>query len=172
MADFNDFATEKTAQMEMDYYTQRFVLWPKQFKSLSVSISLDWKKVRFSPSNTAAVEEKPGIYAFAVQHADPALPPNGYITYIGQTGGKAAHRTLRDRFGDYLREKERPKRPHVHHMLNKWDDYLVFYFAAVDTSQTDLELLEDQLNDALIPPYSKGDYSADIRKRKGIWEVS
>ena len=61
---------------------------------------------------------------------------------------------------------------HVWEFLNKWDGCLFFHFAPVDAKQADLAEIEQRLNDAMMPPYSRCDFSAEIRKRKRIWEVS
>ena len=69
---------------------------------------------------------------------------------------------LQKRFEDYLQEKKRSKRIHIYRMLNLWEDYLYFYYAEVNPTQTDLKQLEQKLLDTFIPPFSKRGYSAKI----------
>jgi hypothetical protein len=57
-------------------------------------------------------------------------------------------------------------------MLNKWKGLLFFYFAPVDPAIASLLDVEAKLNDAMIPPYSQQDFSADIRKKKNILEAT
>ena len=60
------------------------------------------------------------------------------------------------------KSKKKSKRRHIYLMLNKWEDYLYFYYAEVDPTQTDLKQLEQTLLDTLTPPFSKKGYSAEI----------
>jgi hypothetical protein len=172
MSKYLDFASHAVVQKEIEYYTQRFILRPRQLVDLSLPVVLNWQRIRFVKKYSSSVVEAPGIYAFVIQHDGLGLPPHGYVAYIGQTGAERQKRTLRDRFNDYFGEKKRPKRKHIWELLNKWDECLFFHFAPVDVKRADLAKIEQQLNDAMMPPYSRFDFSADIRKRKRIWEVS
>jgi len=83
--------------------------------------------------------------------------------YIGITGARSGTRTLRDRYKDYLREKSRNKRPAVFYMLNKYENDLFFYYVSICDPHIDLAQLEIALNDAIIPPVGRLDFSAEIR---------
>jgi hypothetical protein len=171
MPKYKDFATESVIQKEIHYYTQRFVLQPKALLDLSLSVPLTWQNIRLNAKNAASVVEKTGVYALVIRHDGPGLPPHGYVAYIGQAGADRPTRTLRTRFKEYVgNEKKRPKRPRVWSLLNKWEECLFFYFAPVDRNATDLKLIEAKLNDAMMPPYSRNDFSVDVRPRKNIWE--
>jgi hypothetical protein len=84
--------------------------------------------------------------------------------YIGITGAKGNGRTLRNRYGDYLREQKKHKRPKIHYMLNKYPDDIEFAYAAIPDPAFDLEALELDLNDAIIPPIVVKDFTAEIRQ--------
>jgi hypothetical protein len=172
MTDIVDFAAHSTRQKDFGYYCQTFTLHPKQLGSLKLPVDLKWNRIRFAKENADQVLEQPGVYAFVISHDDPGLPSHGYVLYIGQTKGKKTTRSLRVRMKEYFREQERPKRPRIYEMLNKWKGFLFFYFAAVDPAVVNLLDVEAQLNDAMIPPYSQQDFSAEIRKRKHISEAT
>lgn len=147
-------------------FQQHVILSPKQWRGFAPPEPLAWESVKFAAQNRNDVPEQRGIYAFIVQFQDhdvvpPALPPHGYVMYGGITGA-TADRTLRDRYGDYLRDQRRPKRWSIHSMLNKWSDDLYFHYAAVGADY-DLSQLETALNDAIIPPYVTNDFSAEVR---------
>lgn len=151
---------------QLKNFQQNVILSPGQWRSFVPPEPLAWDKVKFRPENRGAVPEQRGIYAFIVQFQDHgqlplSLPPHGYVTYGGITGAEA-DRTLRDRFGDYLRDQRRPKRWQIHSMLNKWADDIYFHFAPVGPN-FDLAALETALNDAIIPPYVTNDFSAEVR---------
>jgi hypothetical protein len=82
--------------------------------------------------------------------------------YAGITGFLAQNRTLRDRFGDYLRDQRRPKRVPIWSMLNKWSDDLFFHYSVVENPD-ELGKIKIALNDAIIPPYVSNDFSAGVR---------
>ena len=167
---FNDFAAHKKAQSEFGYHAQTFYLWPKQLTGLTLPVKLTWSRIRFEAANTKLIAQKPGVYAFVIQHDDGNLPAHGYVAYIGETGEDGTVRTLRDRYGDYLRNQQWPKRENIYEMLNKWEPCLYFHFAAVDVAAVDIMQVERLLNDALIPPYNKRDFSPVIKKMKRIYE--
>ena len=53
-------------------------------------------------------------------------------------------------------------------MVVCWEPILRFFFAAVDetVSSDDLKNIEQQLNTALMPPFSIGDLDAETRQMK------
>ena len=153
-------------------YSAAFRLDPLNMAALTLPVTLQWRQKPFSRENAARIAEQPGVYAFAIAHGQAGLPPHGYILYIGQVGAKSGPpRTLRARFKDYLREKSRAKRPHVAYFLNAWETCLVFHFASVDPNTVDLLDVEKRLNDAMVPPYSRADFSPKIRQMKRLVET-
>jgi len=165
----NDFATDLPAIRELMTFRQHFTLSPPLWHSFQPAPALSWQCVKFGKSTANQVPKVRGIYAFVIQFQDHDAPPivlpsHGYITYVGITGQRSSRRTLRDRYGDYLQEKERPKRVQIGFMLNNWPDDLYFHFAKVDAA-VDLAGLETALNDAIMPPYGTNDFSAAARRR-------
>lgn len=146
----------------------RFRLVPQQLIEFSCKVQLEWKVVRFAPANANAVPNGRGIYAFVVEEPDKGLPPHGYIMYIGKAGD--GQNSLRKRFRDYLQYQKRPKRPRIYRLLNQWGNVLSFYFAEIDEATVQLTEVEAALNDALLPPFCKNDFSADIRKAMNAFE--
>lgn len=124
---------------------------------------LTWNSVKFEAGNRDQIPDRRGIYAFTVMHANDHFPPHGFIMYIGITGARARERTLHDRFYEYVREQQRNKRPRVHYMLSKYSENLYFNYATVDDEHLDLEQLELDLNDAIIPPVVVKDFTAEVR---------
>ena len=149
-------------------YEQPFILSKNRWDSYTPpSIPLDWKCVKFERDNANQIPEEKGVYAFFIEPRMVKFPLHGYLIYIGQTGYKSK-RHLRKRYGDYLHEKERFKRPKVNFMLNSWEDYLYFYFAKVDTTKTDLKALETELLNTFKPPFVERGYSAHVGKPVSI----
>ena len=122
---------------------------------------MTWKRVRFAIANAKRVPSSRGVYAFVVEQPDVGLPPNAYVMYGGKAGD--GRNTLRKRFCAYFQEKKRPKRPHVHRMLNDWEDVLSFYYAEVADAAVDIHAVETAINDALLPPFVKNDFTAEMR---------
>jgi hypothetical protein len=142
---------------------RRFYVSPTRWQSSRVTIPLAWSRVKFDAQNRAAIPKARGIYAFVVQHDNDHFPPHGFIMYIGITGARSVERNLRLRYGDYLREKEKNKRPRVCYMLNKWESDLFFYFVPIPNRAINLDQLELDLNDSILPPIVIKDFTAEIR---------
>jgi hypothetical protein len=173
MANYYDFPTAQAKLAEIKTHSPEFILIPKSMQAMKLPVALSWKQTAFDKANTASVIAQPGIYAFAIQHGAMGLPPHGYIVYVGQAGADKGHkiRTLRQRFTEYFRDKIKPKRPAVHYFLNAWETCLVFHFAPVDPNATDLKAIEAALNDAMLPPFSINDFSAEVRPMKRLSEM-
>lgn len=172
MAKYYDFPSVQAKLGNLLLHAPRFPLNPKHMEALTLPVALQWEQIPFERKNAGSIMEKPGIYAFAVAHGQPGLPPHGYILYIGEVGAKKGPtRTLRARFREYFREKVRPKRQHVAYFLNAWETCLVFHFASLDPSTVDLLDIEMRLNDAMMPPFSRGDFSPEVRPLKRLAET-
>lgn len=141
-----------------------FVLDPNRWSSFSSAYNLDWRSCQFTKDNKNKVPEQKGIYAFVFQVSTKNLPTHGYILYVGIVSKSS--RTLRERYGEYLLEQRRLKRPKVSVMLQKFADALRFYFAPLETDEGALEKLEADLASAVIPPTVTKDFSPRVRKIK------
>ena len=135
-----------------------------------VTNELNWDCIHFGDADEIerVPDDKRGIYALTICHPSKVLPLHGYVIYIG-IAGRRSNRPLRDRYKDYLNEKHIQKhRPHLAYAIGTWQDVLRFCFAPVDEgfSSEDLEKLEEQMNTALMPPYSLRDLEADTKQKK------
>lgn len=142
---------------------QHFMLSPSCWRTSRVKTPINWLQVEFNKANRAAIPHDPGVYAFIVRHNNNHFPVHGFIMYIGITGAKGNGRTLYDRYGDYLREQIFDKRAKVHYMLSKYSEDIYFAYSTVTDPAIDLEALELDLNDAIIPPVVVKDFTAEIR---------
>jgi hypothetical protein len=167
-----DFANHDKAMARLSRYSQRFILSPECFKKGLTLPALTWTTVKFTATQINTVAAEPGLYAFSVVTSRIGLPPHGYVLYVGQTGAKKNSRTLRVRAGEYLKEEKSGKRRHVWEFLNKWSGHLSFHYVPVDPQTQDLEAIEKTLNDALMPPYSVNDFSAEIKAQKKAWQYT
>ncbi len=165
-----DFANEAT--QEVAKYTVSVTLSPAEMlKGGYIVSSLAWDSISYGGTEIEKVpNDKRGVYAFAICQQSAVLPPHGYILYIG-IAGRNSQRPLRERYRDYLNEKKVIRRDRIARMIGTWHKVLRFFFAPVDddVSSDELVALEKQLNTALMPPFSEGDLTADIkRKRKAF----
>jgi hypothetical protein len=154
------------ADRQIGRFRVKFVLNPKFMSRPTYRVEkLSWSSVPYGP---AGLDEVPnntrGIYAFVVSHCHPVLPRHGYVVYVG-IGGRKSNRSLRARYRDYLNTKKILKRDRVAAMIGKWADVLQFVYAPVDNSVSsdDLIALEQDVNGALLPPYSPGDRKARLK---------
>ena len=164
LIDFADEATEEVAK-----YTVGVTLSPKKMMTDRYAIpSLAWDSISYGEEELDKVpDDKRGVYAFAICRESAVLPPHGYILYIG-IAGYNSQRPLRERYKDYLNEKKVIKRDRIARMIGTWHEVLRFFFAPVDddVSSDDLKVLEQQLNTALMPPFSEKDLEADVKRKR------
>ena len=162
-----DFADE--AHRELGRYQLTFTLPPHNITATDYAFdSLPWDSILYGEADIDKVpDDKRGMYAFAICGTNGVLPPHGYILYIG-IAGRDSDRSLRARYKDYLNEHNVRKREGIARMIGDWHAVLRFFFAPVEDNVTSdqLKTLEEQLNTALVPPFSRADLSADTRRRR------
>lgn len=162
-----DFANK--ASKEIRRYMVDVTLSPQKMMADEYDInSLDWDSISYGDTDLSNIpDDKRGLYAFTVcQHSD-VLPPHGYVLYLG-IAGRNSNRSLRERYKDYRNASKVKKRVRIALMIGLWHEVLRFFFAPVDenVSSDDLKKLEQQLNTALMPPYSEGDLEADTKRKR------
>lgn len=162
-----DFANEANA--EIAKFTVPVTLSPKNMMANEQILpALAWESISYGDEELDKVpSDKRGVYAFAVCQNSDVLPPHGYILYIG-IAGRDSERPLRERYKDYLNEKRVMKRARIARMIGTWHPVLRFFFAPIgdDISSADLKTLEQQLNTALMPPFSEGDLEAETKRKR------
>lgn len=157
----HDFITKVD---ELHAACRKFLLSPQRWRTSRVKTPINWTYITFTDTNKNLVPNQAGVYAFIVRHSNDHFPNHGFIMYIGITGSNGNGRTLQNRYGDYLREQKKQKRPKIYYMLNKYPDDLQFAYAAFPDPAFNLEALELDLNDAIIPPVVVQDFTAEIRQ--------
>lgn len=161
------------AAREIAKHKINFTLNPDYMSNPCSAIQeLSWSSVKYGLDNADTVpNDRRGVYAFVVSRNDDVLPPHGYVMYVG-IGGKKSDRSLRKRYGDYLNTKKILKRDRIAKMIGTWFEVLHFAYAPVpDTiSSEDLIALEEHINSALLPPFSKGDILATIKKKQRMFD--
>ena len=166
-----DFAT--AAHAEIGRYNVTVTLTPTNIMATEFALAaLNWTSINYGPDEIEKVpDNKRGIYAFAVHHPSSVLPPHGYVLYIG-IAGRDSDRSLRDRYRDYLNQKKVVKRPRIARMIGDWHKVLKFFFAPIegDVSSEDLKKVEQQLNTALLPPFSVGDLEAGTKEKRRAFQ--
>ena len=146
----------------------KFRLVPENLTAFSCEAHLEWAVVPFTSTNASAVPNSRGVYAFVVEQSKSGLPPHGYVMYVGKAGD--GENSLRKRFRSYFQEKKRIKRPRIYRLLTQWEQILSFYFAEINEAEVPLSDVEVALNDALLPPFSKNDFSASVRSALNAFE--
>lgn len=159
-----DFA--KKSNEKLGSFRLEFMLSPELLSRDDYEIDvLKWDSIKYGNEELGKVpDDKRGIYAFVIEHRGAVIPQHGYILYVGIAGRKSK-RTLRERYRDYLNEKSVMKRSRIAMMIGNWHSVLRFYFAPVDdsVSSEDLEKLEEKINGAFLPPFSNGDFEAELK---------
>ncbi len=157
----------KKANRTLGDYRCNFILSPNLMNLGNCAInSLNWDYINFETGDKEKIpDNKRGIYAFVIRVDNNILPPHGYVMYIG-IAGKNSNRSLRARYSDYLNEKAVLKRENIAYMIGTWSTVLQFFFAPIEDeiSSKKLQKLEKQLNGSFMPPISRRDFSADLKR--------
>ena len=163
-----DLATQAIAKHKV-----RFTLHPGYMSTTAFSVDqLTWSLVKYGVDHADSVPSNTrGVYAFVVSRCSDMLPNHAYVMYVG-LGGKGSNRSLRARYGDYLNTKKILKRDRITRMIGTWSDLLHFAYAPVPNTlpSKDLVALELEINSALLPPFSKGDIKATIKKMQRMFD--
>lgn len=125
-----------------------------------VTYTHNWQKVPFDAISKNTIPESSGVYAFFIQPDIAGFPEHSYLVYIGKAGDNNDN-NLRNRFMQYIYGLKYIKRTKLNRVLNKWKEYLVFYYSEVNDG-TNISNLEDDLLDTFIP-YCNTRFSARIK---------
>ena len=162
----DDFVNASAEQLR---YQFRVDLQPDRLMARDFALQpLAWDSIPYGREGIHRVpDDKRGIYAFAIHHPSDVLPPHSYILYIG-IAGRNSQRSLRARYREYLNRRSLLKRERIARMVVCWEPVLRFFFAPVDetVSSDELKNIEQQLNTALMPPFSIGDLDAETKQRR------
>jgi hypothetical protein len=137
------------------------ILYPPFVERKNDLPNLIWNRVPFSLASRKQIPKERGVYAFAVEFSDMKLPPSTHILYIGKAGDLNSNNDLWTRYYDYIKTERRNDRPRIHQMLNQWKGFLTYFYATVDQN-TGTADIEETLLDIFIPPYNRGDFSAEL----------
>jgi hypothetical protein len=69
-----------------------------------------------------------------------------------------------------LPKNSRHGRFQVRKFLNIFTGETAFCYAPFEADKAELMRIEKRLNDALMPPYSRRDFSAEVKAAKGAWQ--
>ena len=126
-------------------HIKKFLLYPEFWKQADnqVPTRLRWNFKKFASKNLNHVPREKGVYAFILRPRYKNFLTTLYLFYVGRTT-----RTLRQRFKEYLDEKEGKGKPRkkVYKMLNQYEGDLYFYYATIDDGRRVVKCEECLLN--------------------------
>lgn len=145
-------------------HSLRFVLSKQQWGTWTNIPALAWQAVAFDTASKPTVPASRGVYCFVARPRGGGYPTGlGYPLYVGETGD-VSKAELRTRFGQYLDEAAGKGRTKMYEWLDKLRDQVDFAYAVVADTTVQLKSIEKKLSDALIPPLSDKDFSAEVRE--------
>ena len=146
---------------DIESYVNQFKMAPELWRVFDINDLPDvdfskWSSIKlispdgdkFSDEIEAVPKDVGGIYVYCIQ---PEIIPTcgSYIMYIGMT----AKQSLNTRIQQYQKEIGNDyKRDKIHRLFKKWGKYVYVHFLPVDASDVTIELLEERLIAALLPP--------------------
>lgn len=152
--------------LENELRIVRIQLFPDRWRKFCDKYDLDWQYTPFERKKVGTISNAPGVYCFHVGHSLNCLPPLGLSLY-----GGISKDSLRSRCRKYFWERHADQgRVGVRKFLQVFEDELTFSWSEVDATTVDLDVLEKDFNDAMMPPYSSKDFSADVLKGRNAWQ--
>ena len=151
---------------ELDSRTVRIALFPDRWRIFCDQYRPDWHHTPFVPEEVSKISDGPGVYCFHVGHGLACLPPLGLSLY-----GGISEVSLRRRCMRYFSEKNaKDGRLSVRRFLHVFEGELTLVWSEIDMTMFDIKQLEKDFNDAMMPPYSRRDFSAELRDARGAWQ--
>lgn len=150
-------------QNKLKISSQSFCLDIESWGKYKNKVVLKWETVKFEKGSKNKVPDSPGIYSFFVKPGIAGFPENAYLMYIGKAGDES-NNTLRKRFMQYIYGMATDKRPKLNWFLKTWGKKLYFCYAPITDKRFKLGKIEEDLNDALIPPFNENDFSTEVKK--------
>lgn len=156
----NDFIAEVK---EAKAHEHTFTLWPKLWQEYANKhgYTFKWNGRLFLATAVNDIPDKPGLYTFVIQPRVANHPLCSYLMYVGKTN------TLRRRYRNYLREKQRDSgRPKIVWLLNTYPDNVCFCYTVVQSTAS-LAKMERALLGAYVPPCNRDQLPARVRRIMG-----
>lgn len=156
----HDFALRRKQQLAIkDHRVDRFILFPEYWNAFTWATTLSWTRLKFHQSSVIHVPNNlRGVYTFVAEPGVANHPSCNYLLYVGMVEDS----NFRTRFSSYLAEPNKFKpREHVLYMIDRWRDYLWFYYSPLDPTFP-AKTLEDALITAFLPPVNRN-WPAAIR---------
>lgn len=160
-----DFAEEGFLKL----HVKKFLLYPKYWQDNANAFSgnVGWCSCPFIPENRDVIPREKGVYCFVVIPKYDKIFEMRYLFYVGKTS-----RTLWERYKEYLDDlsgKGKPRKK-VFSMLGLYKDHLHFFYTPF-TSDSDVNMLEENLLNAFVPPINTQIPDAKIKHElKYIYE--
>jgi hypothetical protein len=143
-------------------HSHMMIMVPRLWSSFSAGKAppLSWVMFPFKDSYQRNIPAKPGVYAFLIAPNTAGDLHVSYLMYVGETD-----RTLRGRFGEYLREARSEKiRPKLLRILPLYPDHLFFACCPLPIDVAP-RAVEAALLQAFLPP-GNDQVPASVRRPK------
>lgn len=135
----------------LDFHKVEMLFLPPAWAA-APTISCKWVRNDFPPNPRSSIPKKPGVYVFVVTTDVFDFPSANGLFYVGKA--KNLYERISAYIGDENIQLLNTKRPLVWRMLNVWSGHLKYFY----TTTTDVkaaEHLENQMINALRPPFNR-----------------
>lgn len=141
------------AYPEKIYNLESFVLnintWQNVRQDLSVFFQ-NGLRLKFDEHIRESLPKTRGIYIFFVEPNFPFLPETRYLMYVGKVTGSD---TFFNRFYEYVSDIGKlNQRQNTMLLTNLWPEKTWVYVYTLDLSDSEIESIEDNLIDNIVPP--------------------
>lgn len=164
LQEINDAYPEKV------YNIESFVLnintWPNVRQELG-SLFHDGLRLKFDEHIRESLPRTKGIYIFFVEPNFPFLPETRYLMYVGKVTGTD---TFFHRFYEYVSNiGNLNQRQNTMLLTNLWPEKTWVYVYPLDLSDKEIESIEDNLIDNVVPPLNNRVKATSAHNSRSIY---
>lgn len=155
---------------EQIYNIKTFVLNLQSWKEVRADLDdlfRNGQRFKFDEHIQDQLPKTKGIYIFFVEPKFPFQPEVRYLMYVGKVTGT---NTFQNRFYDYVSGIGRHnQRRNIQLLTNLWPNKTWVYVYELELSDDEIEILEDNLIDNIIPPMNNKFKAITAKNSRSIY---
>lgn len=158
------------ASIEKNYNIKSFVLNINTWTNIDSSLSTLFAhgiRYKFDENITSSLPKQKGIYIFFVEPSLPFIPEIRYLMYVGKVTGTDDFKT---RFYKYVNAIGNiNERRNIMLLTNLWPEKTWVYVYPLNKSDKEIEAIEDNLIDNIVPPLNNRVKSRQAKNSRSIF---
>lgn len=156
---------------EQIYNIETFVLNLQSWRDVKDDLRVlfqNGQRFKFDEHIQDSLPKTKGIYIFFVEPQFPFQPEVRYLMYVGKVTGS---NSFKNRFSDYVSGiGSHSKRRNIQLLTNLWPDKTWVYVYELDLTDNEIEQIEDNLIDNIVPPMNNKFKAITAKNSRSIYK--